>query len=94
MHFYPPKALFAALQFIFLGAVVVTSGSNSPGLKDRQFNVDVEAAPVRVIVRPGAVQPGAAAPGGSMGPDKRGRSTCSRSCERHLRPGAGKTTAG
>jgi len=95
MHFYPTRALSAALQFFLLGAVVVTSSTNAPGLKDRQLTDPVSTpAPRAAIIQPGKVQPRPAVPTRSMEPEKRGRSTCSRTCARHLHAGAGRTTAG
>ena len=53
MHSYPPRALCVALQFLLLGAVVVTSSTNSPGLKDRQLKDPVsEPAPGAVMIQP------------------------------------------
>jgi hypothetical protein len=95
MHFYPPRALCVVLQFLLLGAVVVTSSTNSPGLKDRRLTDPViEPAPGAITIQPAQIQARPAAPTGSTEPEKRGRSTCSRSCERHLHAGAGRTTTG
>ena len=95
MHFYSSRALSVALQFFLFGAVVVTSSTHSPGLKDRKLNDAVSGtASGGVIVQPAQIQARPAAPRGATEPEKRGRSTCSRSCERHLHAGAGRTTAG
>jgi hypothetical protein len=95
MHFYPSRSLCVALQFFLFWAVVVTSSTHSPGLKDRQPTDAVSGTtPGGVIVQPAQIQARPATPTGSTEPEKRGRSTCSRSCERHLHPGAGRTTAG
>jgi hypothetical protein len=96
MHFYPPRTLCAALQFFLLGAIVVTSSTNAPGLKGRQLNDPVSGtAPAAAIAQPRAAgQPRPVVPTGSTVPEEQGRPACPRMCERHQHAGAGRTTAG